>query len=475
MSLFHQAPGFKTALEVAIGNSRVQIEDPQCKVTLPNDGIWTDNHLRGLVEKIKVPTYPKEMEKVILTRFYRYYLSGTLSEGDNTTATILDPIFMMKNGDENIFRPNPQETSGDWYPPNKSNPTLAGDSVVHRFHQMEYPVGLKEADKREYDQLLHAYTEKSPSQMRGFLMEALEDPQDPRYQIVRNLAASLCLVALRAVTKDKISVRNAYAKSQFRKNMSHLIQFDPSSPFSPPSDGFVQQVVETFSNSGVASRYTFALVVSEYIDKEREMRGPLSYKALFAATLLTHTSRVGIGMISLLATVIHMTEVSWVDIFYYTHFDCTSKAWHAIFEFLKISNSKEAQVSSSNWSRLISETHNRGLAPKDNLHLATILASCAERVLGEGIWTAEWSKLIDDSYHDLKLVGKALDIQFRPQMEDFNAPEGYHAVVERAREYKRAGKVPGVTRVTLSLPQDDGPAGNAPESGSEETDDDDIV
>lgn len=457
MSKTPSIPSARAILEAKVAKMRGEILNPSCKISLPNEGIWTDDHLKTLVARIEVPMIPKDEEKKILTRFYKFYLTGDLAEGDNTTATILDPIFILSNGPERIFRENTRSTTGRWYSANKSTPLLNNEVVIPKMVPQEYPPGMTEREKQEYDLLLHQYSAESPSLMREFITRGLEDTCSEDFTLLKTLAAALCLVSLRSVTKDKVSVHNAYAKSQFRKNMSHLIQFDPSYPFSPPAKRFVQQVVENFSNSGTASRYTFALIVNEYVDTTREMNGPLVYKALFAATLLTHTSRVGIGMISLLAHVVAMNETAWHEVIGYTLYDCTIKAWSAIYDYLEVSHQKGKEVASAAWARLMSETHNKGLAPKDNLHLATIFAACAERVIGRGIWTAEWSKLIDESYDDLKRVGHALDEHFRPTMKDFNPSPGFEGVVENAKEMKRAGKGLREAREKLGLQVDTAP------------------
>lgn len=430
----------------------VGIAHVSSKGAVVNRGDWTDDLLFEMVNKIRIPTFEASQEPIIIARFLEFYLSGNIRAKDQVCATVLDAIFLLRTVNGPVFTSEAQNAER-WYTPNASVAAWSPDFVCHKFEGFEMPAFVDAATEAAYKALLGEPSATDGELFLQHITNSLSNFDDPEVAAgIRNLVSCLALITLRAVSKDSISVRNAFGKKQLRKNLSALINFDPALPLYPPAKSFVEKIIQAFANGSSATRNMFAVIVKTFIEEDDKSDEVLVIPALLGATVLTHTSRTGMGLVHLYSLAKESTGWSHDKLLTCTYVGATQQSWQRLADFLAKNEGRDRinQQHSWPWARIISDGHNRGLASKENLGLCVTFAQSAEHLTGKGIWTAEWSKNLGVHYDSFKKLGAA--IVHASRVSDHELQEELHEDIQRYFRHARAHGLTG--RYEEQLPGD---------------------
>lgn len=401
------------------------------KGTSINRGDWTDEHLFDIVNKIKIPHVDSASEKLVISRFFEFYLGGTVRADDQVCATIIDAILLLKTVKGKVFQT--EAVNGEqWYTPNESKELWNPDFICHKFEGFDIPTFLDADTEAAYKALLGSPTVEDGRVFMQFITDSLDQYHKPAVgAVVRNLASCLALITLRSVAKDSVSVRNAFGKKQLRRNLSALINFDPALPLYPPAKSFVERSILAFSNGSSATRNIFAIIVKTFVEEDFKSDENLVIPALLGATVLTHTSRTGMGLVHMYTLAKEATGWSHDKLVTCSYIGATQQSWTRLTDFLakNVGPDDQHQQYSWPWARIISDGHNRGLSSKENIGLCVTFAMCSEHISGKGIWTAEWSKDIGNYYDSFKKLGMA--IRNASRVNDDDMREELHCDIQR--------------------------------------------
>ncbi|QIS62330.1 hypothetical protein [Primus virus] len=426
----------------ALQEQRKGVVAPTTKGTYVATGPWTDAVLEDLLTKIFVPTFTPEEEYWIMTRFYEFYLTGRIRSGDNDHATIVDAIFLLKENGAPAIRNKAANGTAPYYVPNTSQKdiNLVG---IKSFEAFDTPELMKNTDELDdYLKLMGTYSDKTQSEFTEFITESLttfkeQNPDDfIKNRRLTQLTAILAMVSLRSLTKEKVAVRNAYGKTQFRINLSSLLGISSSQPFQPPCVAFVNTIFSSLSGGSSIARHTVALLVGLHIEDKGPVRHPY-IPGVLSASCLMHLSRTGLGMVQLLSQACEANDCTWETIQNYSYISHTRAAWQKLLEFLSVNETDDdTRVKSWPWSRVIADSYNHGLAPRENRPLACILAALAEPVTGKGIWTAKWIQGFLPQYEAFKDHGEAIRqiLMVSPETILNELPEDVSAEIQNAKK-----------------------------------------
>lgn len=414
---------------------------PTTKSTFVAEGPWTDAVLGDILSKLHVPTFTTAEEHMIMIRFYEFYLTGRIRDGDNDHATLIEAIFLLKDEGNPAFVSKAPTGTAPYYVANTSEGALnlAG---IKNFEAFTAPELVKNTDEvAEYLKLMGTYTDATRDEFTKFVMESLDLfignlPENlARNRRFTQLTAILAMVSLRALTKEKIAVRNAYGKAQFRTNLSSLLGIPSSQPFQPPCVAFVNTIFSSLSGGSAVARYTVALMVGLHIQDRGPVRNPY-IPGVLSASCLMHLSRTGLGLVQLLSQACEANDCTWETIQNYSYISHTKAAWTKLIDFVQLNDTDlTTRVRSWQWSRVIAEGYNHGLAPKENRPLACILAALAEPVTGKGIWTANWIQGFLPQYEAFKEHGEAIRQILKVSSDNIlkELPDNVSAEVKRAQ------------------------------------------
>lgn len=442
---------------IASRNELLRIYDAvptiQSKGTSMDHGEWTDDNLNTLLKGLNIPLLDDKTRIQVVERFFNFYFSGNVPTGDTCDGTIVEAILLFSTLEGQMVPPN--SAGKDWYKPNKSaNKFRTG--VFAEFEAISHPEALVGDDEiAKYDSLMGAYSGASLGDFQQVIADRIQALKTPGADLYSRenfqtfqYAALLAMVTLRALSKDEISVRNAYSKKQFRLNLSSLIGIDGSEAFNPPCKAFIKSVFTSFSSGSSTSRKCVALLVRCQIDNT----GPScdSYiSGVLTASCLMHLCRAGLGLTQLLAQACEATQQNWKTVMKFTYMEQTKETWLRLARFLSrvltVDSQPNINYRSWAWSRVISDGHNKGFAPKDNRGLAAMLAAIAEPITGSGVWQSRWLDGFSQTIEPFKELGYIVGRVFRASVKDLSSQldsaeqaqvERMRAIMERNNELK---------------------------------------
>lgn len=462
----------------------------QSKGTSMDHGEWTDDNLATLLDGMNIPLLDDDARISAVERFFNFYFSGNIPAGDTCDGTIVEAILLFSTlGGQMI----PENTTGkDWYKPNTSTNGFR-TGVFAEFEAISHPEALVGDDEiAKYDSLMGTYSGASLGDFQQVIADRIQALKVPGANLrsrenfqTFQYTALLAMVTLRALSKDEISVRNAYSKKQFRLNLSSLIGIDGSEAFNPPCKAFIKSVFTSFSSGSSTSRKCVALLVRCLIQNT----GPScdSYiSGVLTATCLMHLCRAGLGLTQLLAQACEASQQSWKTLLRYTYMEQTKETWVRLIKFLRKVLTTDPQTPSNYrswaWSRVISDGHNKGFAPKDNRGLAAMLAAIAEPVTGTGIWQSKWLDGFAQTIEPYKELGYIIGRVFRESVTDLSSQldsaeqeqvEKMRAVMNKNNELKglTKGKGEGLRKVATPENKSESSVSSLEEGGSNHEDD----
>lgn len=164
----------------------------------------------------------------------------------------------------------------------------------------------------------------------------------------------------------------------------------------------------------------------------------------------------------------------------------TKETWVRLIKFLRKVLTTDPQTPNNYrswaWSRVISDGHNKGFAPKDNRGLAAMLAAIAEPVTGTGIWQSKWLDGFAQTIEPYKELGYIIGRVFRESVTDLSSQldsaeqeqvEKMRAVMKKNNELKglTKGKGEGLRKVATPENQSESSVSSLEEGGSNHEDD----
>ncbi|CAK9821281.1 hypothetical protein ANTRET_LOCUS43 [Anthophora retusa] len=126
-------------------------------------------------------------------------------------------------------------------------------------------------------------------------------------------------------------------------------------------------------------------------------------------------------------------DTNWKEVAQCTYFAQTAASWSIIMEMFVSQRSRDDPQKSYHWARIIDHGFFRGLAPKENRFLATILAAVIAQVQGEGVWEAEWAKQAPIP-HSAKMIGLALYEMNQASLDVIEGIGTSQPLLQKARE-----------------------------------------
>ncbi|CAB3227782.1 unnamed protein product [Arctia plantaginis] len=163
----------------------------------------------------------------------------------------------------------------------------------------------------------------------------------------------VALTMLRSMTKTNAQLTTGFLKSQYRTNVGQLIGGELSSVFIPPCTRCLRQV----SAYIVKTRRPVSSFLALLVYSSTEVDFSHDIKAILDATVLTHTSWNGLGILNMIFTICNFNNVSWVEIYNYTLFDKTITTWKKIIDFLAEYQKKGNPDQTVPWARVIDDVY----------------------------------------------------------------------------------------------------------------------
>ncbi|CAB3227784.1 unnamed protein product [Arctia plantaginis] len=195
---------------------------------------------------------------------------------------------------------------------------------------------------------------------------------------------------LRSMTKTNAQLTTGFLKSQYRTNVGQLIGGELSSVFIPPCTRCLRQV----SAYIVKTRRPVSSFLALLVYSSTEVDFSHDIKAILDATVLTHTSWNGLGILNMIFTFCNFNNVSWVEIYNYTLFDKTITTWKKIIDFLAEYQKKGNPDQTVPWARVIDDAYFTKFGPQDHPLFASLVLVSLERIQNEavGIENSVWAQ-----------------------------------------------------------------------------------
>ncbi|QMP82140.1 nucleocapsid protein [hymenopteran rhabdo-related virus 109] len=425
------------------------------KATAPSLSGWSDDLLRQLTEKVSFPMYcmNRAYRRRIISRFFDFYFSGNVRSGDSLVATVFDAAAIAEFDNKSIWNPS---YFGEvaFYPPNSSldESLTVRDSGVLPTVQILNPNWSVSAQS-DYQSLMACYTNESATLFRNSISGILEtikstDAASENEKALVRLTSFLALTFCRFATKDKLQMGNTFNKTQYRVNLTTVAFWPTEKAFAPPCKLSLEQAELSLKKGLAPVSRMFMLLADEFVRSRGNDYERQATPGFISASVLTHTARNGLGLITLIEQASEITGYTWKDMLKLTMFDKTEASWREITTFFHTHLNINHSQSSFNWARIINHGYLRGLSPRENPFLACIMAAVVEKKQGEGIWDAEWAKMFAKDMDDAKALGQALYAQSRPKLEDLTGTRYSKELIEKAKKLRdQAQESHGIARL----------------------------
>nr|WKD80963.1 N [Spodoptera frugiperda rhabdovirus] [Spodoptera frugiperda rhabdovirus] len=227
----------------------------------------------------------------------------------------------------------------------------------------------------------------------------------------------IALTMLRKVTKSNAQMINAFLKEQYKRNIASLIPGALSSDFAPPSKSCIDKLTAISKNDPAVSSF-FAKVVM--LNMEEERRNP-SLVACLGASLLTHTTWNGMGILHVIFEVCLFHQISWKRLVTESLTSLTKMSWGEVSQFLIKYQAKGNPDPTVAWARIIDDSYFMRLTIVNHPTLAALLVeSLIRSQKDDGILNANWAIQHRDTinyYRDAaklltdKLTGQTATVQ----------------------------------------------------------------
>ncbi|CAK9801675.1 hypothetical protein ANTQUA_LOCUS2958 [Anthophora quadrimaculata] len=376
-----------------------EVSDAFVKPTAPFKEGWNDAYLHELASRLHFQRYAynrNELKK-ILARFYFLYFQGINQANDSVVSTLNDVIALTETDLGRVWEP-PPAASEAFYKANMSQTDSLEGLHIGVLPAMVFPNDeWTVVQRQQYQQLLATYDQRS---MEGFLREVSRiitaiDPagrSTPAKTSLIRLTSFLALTLYRFATKPHPAMTNTFKKNQYRNNLTSLAGWVAEAPFSPPCDLCLSICSGALVKGLINTSKLFTKIVDEFVASDHPDYPNTSVPGVLAAAVLTHTARNGLGILQMLENVTIILDTNWKEVAKSTYFTLTAASWSTIMEMFVSQRNRDNPQKSYHWARIIDHGFFRGLAPKENRFLATILAAVIAQVQGEEVWEAEWAK-----------------------------------------------------------------------------------
>ncbi|QMP82251.1 nucleocapsid protein [Lepidopteran rhabdo-related virus 34] len=420
-----------------VEDQRVQIEktrDIADKITSKTKTGWSSELCKKLGDEFKVSKKLKEAtgQRKVVENFLHYYIHGIVKDTHSERDIILSAASL-------IFSDNAKTSAEliwedlDYIEDNLSSFSIEGlqlpekgnetNSDVIEWADTNVALGLREeigmttltfsgegtsaeegvkprpeedpitlADKVK--DLLHGYTsgslkifkEKCLTILLSYpVSKGVTAQQLKLYRLVNFLA----LTMLRGVIKTDAQLMTGFMKNQYRNNLFNLIGGPACACFSPPCKSAIEQIKMGVNKTDPVIKHFMARIVTIWNNpKIAETKIP----AILAASVLTHTSWNGMGIIEMLNEITRFFNISWKKILEATYITQTEVTWKVIIQFF-IDYQKEGSVDETvGWARVIDDSYFSGFGCERHHVLASLLARSVMAAQGsEGILESQWA------------------------------------------------------------------------------------
>lgn len=204
------------------------------------------------------------------------------------------------------------------------------------------------------------------------------------------LCNMLALTMLRAVTKTGAQLTAGFLKRQFRTNISNLIGGKFGQHFAPPCGRCIENVCMSINKSHQNISCFMAKIVSKWAEETPETT---QMRAVLEASVLTHTSWNGLGILDMLFVICDFYATSWLRVMRLSAISSTSASWKTIIEFMKVYQRKGEQDRTIPWARVIDDSYFKRFSPMYHYVLASHFIASIEGAQNDsaGVEDAVWA------------------------------------------------------------------------------------
>lgn len=176
-----------------------------------------------------------------------------------------------------------------------------------------------------------------------------------------------------------------------RNNLTNLAGWEGSKPYTPPCAVALDLCAVGLIKGQARIGTMFAHIVWKFRTSMMPETSSADTSSTLAASVLTHSARNGLGIINLVDSVGEQLRLGWGKIAEKSYYNVTQASWEIIRDFYETYLTKNALRICYSWARIIDHGYLRGLATKEHLALAVILAEVQSRQQGAGVWDAQWA------------------------------------------------------------------------------------
>uniref|UniRef100_S4PCT7 Uncharacterized protein n=1 Tax=Pararge aegeria TaxID=116150 RepID=S4PCT7_9NEOP len=198
----------------------------------------------------------------------------------------------------------------------------------------------------------------------------------------------IALTMLRATTKTGAQMVTGFLKKQYKNNITTFAGPIFGEKFSPPCSQAVLKTVSYLNKTNKQVSCVMAKLVLAGV------HGEASVKSRLDASVLTHTSWHGLGILQMLFDICEFFGKTWIEVYQLTILTCNAQSWKAIFGFLKTYHKSGSEDPTVPWARVIDDAYLTKYNPQNHPILAAIFRRSIEYAQGEegGITNAVWAQ-----------------------------------------------------------------------------------
>ncbi|XP_051167587.1 uncharacterized protein LOC127285535 [Leptopilina boulardi] len=362
---------------------------------------WSDKLLKDIAGRTK---FPKEVFKIdeikpIISRFFHFYFFGEVSSDCTIPCTIYSAIALLNvpysNGYSHVF-------AGKHFKA-LDNETPFFDAHVHterKYFEKSNNIP-QESFQYEIYKILFFWNMSSINEQATLM------------RLTAFLALKFCAV----VSKNKSQMILYFSSHpNLRKTLCNLVGWEMNRHYSEPNSDAIYKFIDILTNdknSRLSIRSLFAIVVKEWINIVRIDSKPNRIASLLMESLLEETAGNGIGLISLITSVIFNMNVTYSQVLdalksEHEKFNQYEDSYKRLVEFQKKFVDIENPELSYPWGRLIKPTYLSQYSAPNNLFICGIFASINQIYEGPRVWNAQWSKKYVFNFKEAKEIGKKI-------------------------------------------------------------------
>ncbi|CAG4963723.1 unnamed protein product [Colias eurytheme] len=380
---------------------------------------WSKEKCQEMANSYKFPITLKDSttQRTMIIQFMNFYFTGNIDNHYNLTDILLFvQCLIFKDGattSEDLIWTN-SDYIQDKSPASPVFSVVKSQAVIRPEEDIETLVknvgslvnkGLESSWK--FYKYCNSVLRNSPSQ---------NAPNQELLDLYR-LFNFVALTMMRAATKTKAQMTREFLKSQYKSNVTAFVGPTLGKLFCPPCSQAVIKTVSYLNKKNPRVACVFAkLVVLSYTQgafikslspgitdtiENLLCRGPIGplggqwVKSRLDASVLTHTSWHGLGILQMLFDVCDFFRITWVEVYNLTALTCTAETWRAISNYMKTYQVKGKEDPTVPWARVIDDAYLTEYNPQNHIVLASLLMRSLEYAQGDqgnGINNSVWAQ-----------------------------------------------------------------------------------